>query len=97
MQRVICGHAALANERYRHVFQRVMRRLVGFIEGGMMPSTDVADPVQWRPREYNARVDYLCNQALDTRSPFFLDEQVDAYRIDGCSLGMLFGRSLQGR
>ena len=67
VQRVVCGHAAPNSDRFMCPLQRVMRRLVAFIDRGMLPPLDVGDPVQWRPRQYNAKADWLCNQALDTR------------------------------
>ena len=60
--------------------KRVLGRLVGFIDDGLLPPCDVADPVQWRPRLYNTRADWLCNQALDTGSSFeFIEENLSAY------------------
>ena len=84
VKKVICGHAALTNEKYRILFQRVMNKFVDFIDCGMLPPTDISDPVQWRPRAYNKRADWLCNKALDTRSSFsFREEDVDHYRVEG--------------
>jgi len=84
IKREICGHAAMTTEKYRPLFQRVMQRLVGFIEAGLMPPTDFADPAQWRPREFNARADYLCNKALDNRSSLdFVEEDLEVYRVEG--------------
>ena len=34
---------------------------------GWRPSTDVADPVIWRPRAYNTIADYLCNYTMNVR------------------------------
>ena len=45
VQKVICGHAALTNGKYNVVFQRIMTRLVKFLDQGIQPSTDIADPV----------------------------------------------------
>ena len=60
-----------------------MRRLVKFIDGGLLPPRDTADPVQWRPRQYNAKADWLCNQSLDTKSSFsFVEDDLDNYCID---------------
>ena len=84
VQRVTCGHASITNDTYRHVFQRIMNRIVKLIDSSLLPSRDTADPVQWRPREFNARADYLCNQALDSKSSYcFIDDCIDDYRIDG--------------
>ena len=83
VQQVICGHASLTNDAYRPVVRRMMSRLVSLLDIGIFPPTDISDPVQWRPREYNIRADWLCNQALDSRSSYsFLDENVDAYRTN---------------
>ena len=57
VKNVICGHATLKREKFRPIFQRVTKRLVSLIHIGLMPPTDVSDPVQWRPREYNVRAD----------------------------------------
>ena len=40
------------------------------MQRGLSPPKDIKDPVQLRPREYNKRADYLCNQALDKKSSF---------------------------
>ena len=43
---------------------------------------DISDPVQWRPQEFNARSDWLCNQALDTNSSFeYVTDDLEAYRL----------------
>ena len=56
--------------------------LVRLVAANILPPTDVADPVQWRPREYNRRADFLCNQALDGQSSFqFVTDDVEAYRL----------------
>ena len=34
---------------------------------GVEPRRSWCDPLEWRPREYNKRADYLCNQSLDTK------------------------------
>ena len=48
----------------------------------MRPPSDIADPVQWRPREFNKRADYLCNLALDTQaSCSFVAPDVSSYCI----------------
>ena len=81
VQRIVCGHVALLDDTHRPAFQRVMTMLVQLPEKNVMPPTDISDPVQWRPREYNSRADWLCNQALDTRSSFqFAEEDIEAYR-----------------
>ena len=42
--------------------------------------TDITDPIQWRPREFNVKADRLCNQALNTRSNFaFIEGDITAY------------------
>ena len=84
VQRVACGYSSITNETYRNVFWRILKRIVKFIGGGLLPSRDIADPIQWRPREFNARADYLCNQALDSKSSYcYIDECIDCYRTDG--------------
>ena len=84
VQRVACGHAALANEKYRCIFRRVVQKFVRFIDDGLMPPTDIADPVQWRPREYNTKADWLCNHALNTASSFeFLEDCLEPYWAKG--------------
>ena len=84
VQKVICGHAGLTNEKYRALFQRLMKKLVDFIDCGMLPPNDISDPVQWRRREYNKRADWLCNKALDTRSSFcYREESIEDYRVEG--------------
>ena len=53
------------------MFQRVMKRLVRFIE--------LTYPI---PKSIMLEL-IICNQAFDTKFSFsFIDEQVDAYRID---------------
>ena len=82
VQQVVCGHAALTNEKYRLVFRRITSKFVKFIDGGLLPPSEIADPVQWRPREYNAKSDWLCNQALDAKSSFsFVDDDLQAYCV----------------
>ena len=61
-----------------------MARLVKFIDMGLLPPRDIADPVQWRPREYNARADFLCNQALDSKSSYsFVEDSLSDYVVNG--------------
>ena len=82
VQQVVCGHAALTNETYRLVFRSITSRLVRFIDGGVLPPRATADPVQWRPRRYNAKSDWLCNQALDTKSSFsFIENDLENYCV----------------
>ena len=84
VQKIICGKAALTKETYRHLFQRLMGRLIDFLDSGMLPRTDIAEPVEWRPRAYNKRADWLCNKALDSRSSYnFKEDSLDEYRIEG--------------
>ena len=57
-----------------------MGRLVKFINGGLLPQRNTADSVQWRPRAYNARADFLCNCALDSGASFaHVEESVENY------------------
>ena len=49
-----------------------------------MLRNDIADPVEWRPRRYNQRADWLCNAALDTKSSYsFQEENLREYTIPG--------------
>ena len=81
VQKIICGHACLTDDTHRPVFQQIMAMLVKIVDSSILPPMNIADPVQWRPRAYNARSDWLCNQALDTRSSFqYVEEDVEAYR-----------------
>ena len=70
VQCIACGYAALAHEYFRRVLQRITTCMVEVLDGGMHPSTNIADPIQWRPREFNRRADWLCNKALNTRESF---------------------------
>ena len=82
VHQIICGHAGLTDETHRPVFQRVMAMLVRLVSANVLPPADISDPVQWRPRAYNVRADWLCNQALDSKSSFhFITDDVDAYRL----------------
>ena len=84
VQQVCCGHAALANEYHRPLFHRIHTKLVSFFNLGWLPPKLIADPVQWRPWEFNKHSDYLCNQALDTAFSFsFLDDQAITYKSRG--------------
>ena len=83
VQRVICGHSALTNDKYRAVFHRIMDRLVRMLNHNVKPPLDIADPVQWQPRDFNARADWLCNRALDTKTSFsYIDESVHTHRSE---------------
>ena len=82
VQRVACGHAALTNENYRCSFRRTVDKIVRFVNGGLRPPTDIDDPVQWRPRGFNTKSDWLCNQALNTKSSFtFVEDHIEEYYI----------------
>ena len=52
----------------------------------MQPPMLVDDPVQWRPRRYNKRADYLCNQALDIADSFaYVDSDISKYKENGAN------------
>ena len=70
VKNVLCGHSSLTNEHYRPGLRRLMANILQFVQRGMLPPSDVADPVEWRAREFNKRADWLCNRALDTRSSY---------------------------
>ena len=83
VQRIVCGHAALKNGFYRSPFRRIVSQLAKFIGSGLLPPTDAADPVQWRPRRYSSKADWLCNQALDTKSSFsFIEDSLGDYWLN---------------
>ena len=59
---------------------RITNHLCKLVRGGWEPPRSWADPVEWRPREYNKRADHLCNQCLDTCSSYeYIDPDVDKY------------------
>ena len=88
VQQVCCGHAALTQEKYRCVFRRIVVKLVSFLTQGLAPPRSIDDPVQWRPREFNTRADYLCNKALDSKSSYSHAEescQLEMYKTIGAN------------
>ena len=44
---------------------RVLENDAGFISHGMMPPSDISDPIMWTHRENNKLADYLCNRTMD--------------------------------
>ena len=65
LQRIACGHTALLNDNFRPLMHRVLENVAGFISQGMMPPSDIRDPIMWTPRENNKLADYLCNRTMD--------------------------------
>ena len=66
LQQMVLGLASLRQEGARPLLNRISNKLFALVRSGMDPPRSWVDPVEWRPREYNKRADYLCNQSLDT-------------------------------
>ena len=59
---------------------RITEKLVRLVRDGREPPQSWADPVEWRPREYNKRADFLCNQCLDTSCSYeYVDPDAGTY------------------
>ena len=60
--------------------------MASFFETGLQPPRLVADPVQWRPRHYHTRAEYLCNQAFDIGDSYaYVDSEVRKYKAAGAN------------
>ena len=79
LQQVALGMAALQQEFARPLLNRITQKMFKLVNNAEAPLSWV-DPIQWRPREYNKRADYLCNQCLDTGTSFdHVDPDAFAY------------------
>ena len=59
------GRAKLNDESLRPLFVRIARSIHIFLDKGLRPRQDVADFIEWDPRELNAVADHCANVALD--------------------------------
>ena len=74
------GRAAITNDHFRPLFNRITDDVVSLLHGGHAPPRDWDDPVQWRQRCYNKRADWLANQALDAKKDFkYVDPDAERY------------------
>ena len=55
------GRAKLDHESLRPLFVRIARSRHVFMNKGIRPRQDVADFIEWDPREFNAVADYCVN------------------------------------
>ena len=68
---IINGEACLDDDRCRPVIRSISQRILHLVEHHqLLPFRNWANPVQWRPREYNKRADLMCNLILDGRDSF---------------------------
>ena len=59
---------------------RITDKLFALTGHGAEPPQSWGEPIKWRPREFNKRADYLCNQCLYTFSSFeYTDPDANAY------------------
>ena len=82
------GEASVSNEYYRAPLDRIRMRLLYLFQHVFDYKADFLDPVDWRPREFNATADHAANCILqdssdvDTRSQSgLLDTLNDAVAV----------------
>ena len=61
LHQVAMGQASLQQETARPLLNQITEKLFMLSACGALPPKSWADPVEWRPREFNKRVDHLCN------------------------------------
>ena len=65
---LVNGRAALADDSFRQLFVRILRKLAALSERGWLPMRGHLPLVRWRRREHNNVADHVANHVLETRT-----------------------------